>query len=545
MTALAASLLLLGAPVPYWALGLPWVAGTARLRWAPLVGCAVAGLGAEWAMIAHLPVRASCATLVCLSGLIAALRLRRAPLANLGQVLVEWIPLYLLTALAVAVVPFPIVGSWSGDWYLNLRVGQAVTAGMLPAEMLKRPPLFGAATAPLWVVADGLVPFQIFAAVSSAATLLAIHHVMRWLRSGIGLMWLMPLLATPFFLHDTAALWAKLIAGAFVILAVMEAVRGARLASAIAFALAIASHEGFIIWLPFLLLCHARAGRGWRAAARALPSLAATGIVLAGPIVVWAVLAHGLRARVAANPVVTTHALMATDTMRPAVRIFLSVVTAFVGWAPLDELSLWFHRPQAWSAAVVGKEIYWVLGSWISTLAGTLFGFLLPFAAVAPALFREPRSPWRAVFKPGLLAGVAVAVFLNGAMSGIYCVWGMMQAALSPLALGAYVLLAVTLASHGERARSELRRVCWASLLIGALPWLLVNAGTTAGLWMSAGFRERFATSSESDYIVVLENHLSALGMVAFPFAPLVCLAGLFVFWIWFKQRADLAAQQG
>src|SRR5207249_3237255 len=109
---------------------------------------------------------------------------------------------------------FPVLGSWSGDWLQMYQMGEAVAAGNVPSTMLARPPLFGASTAPLWLIEPGLIPYQLMAAVASAAAITTTFRFMRFLRPNAGLMLLVPLVISPFFLHNTAAAWSKLLAGA-------------------------------------------------------------------------------------------------------------------------------------------------------------------------------------------------------------------------------------------------------------------------------------------------------------------------------------------
>src|SRR6266536_117327 len=179
---LTAIALVVIAPLPYWILGLPWVMGSPRSRLAPLVGCTLAGVYAEWAMITGLPVRA--VTVVALSVSAAYVLYRRSVARDVVNDIVEWLPFYFVSMLAASLSPFPVLGDWSGDWLILYRMGESVLGGDLPSNMLTRPPLFGAATAPLWIVADGLIPYQIMAAVASAASVTATLHFVRLLRPG-------------------------------------------------------------------------------------------------------------------------------------------------------------------------------------------------------------------------------------------------------------------------------------------------------------------------------------------------------------------------
>src|SRR5438477_1746506 len=175
---LTALLLALVAPLPYWALGMPWAFASRRTMLAPLVGCALAGITAEWSMMAHLPVGRTVVVLSGGSAIASAWFWNRRGEAK--DAALEWLPCYFVSILAVSLSPFPSIGTWSGDWLLNLRVGEAVFGGSLPAPMLKRPPLLAAATAPLWTVRGGLYPYQITVAVASASALTATLQFLRW-----------------------------------------------------------------------------------------------------------------------------------------------------------------------------------------------------------------------------------------------------------------------------------------------------------------------------------------------------------------------------
>jgi hypothetical protein len=248
--------LMLVAPLPFWALGLPWLADDLRrIRLAPLVGCALVGFYAELALVSGLPVRASVGAMILAS--VAMLLPRRRALKHLmGLAVAEYLPVYLVSVLAASLSPFPILGNWSGDWFLIYQMGQSVIHGELPRAMLARPPLFGAAATPLWILGDGLIPYQLMASVASAAIIAATFSFMDhfWPKSPRRL--LLPLLISPFFLHHTAAAWAKLLAAGLILAAMVEAWRGRRLASGAFLALAVGVHEGSIVWAPCVLLAH-------------------------------------------------------------------------------------------------------------------------------------------------------------------------------------------------------------------------------------------------------------------------------------------------
>ena len=97
-----------------------------------------------------------------------------------------------------------------------------------------------------------------------------------------------------------------------------------------------------------------------------------------------------------------------------------------------------------------------------------------------------------------------------------------MQTALEALGLGVYGLFAGALASDEGGGPSVFRRMSWLMGLLGAVPWALVNLILAAGLWLSPGFSARMQAGTEDDYARILAEHLTPLGMSAFPEVPLL-----------------------
>jgi hypothetical protein len=465
-----AILLMLVAPLPFWALGLPWfVTGEPKkIRLAPLVGCALAGFYAELAMIAGLPVRASVGALTLVSA--GTLLLHRRLLPDLRRAMADSIPIYLVAVLAASLSPFPVLGEWSGDWLHLYRMGQSVIHGTLPSNMLARPPLFGAAATPLWILGGGLIPYQLMAAVASAAALTATSAFIEDFRPTSPRAVLLPLLISPFFLHHTAAAWSKLLAAGLILAAVVEALHRRRLASAALFALAVGIHEGSIIWAPCVLLAHGVNAAGWRGVARAVGPIAILGLLIAGPLEIWILVKYGLAAKMAASPVLTY-----TTTDPFVVKAVLAVVSSFVGWGPLVSIGRWLRYPHPAAAAVATKEAYWLVTSYITTLAGTVGGLLFPFLLTRRT--RPLASRPLGLFNRWMLVGTSFAVIASALLTPYYSDQGNMQAALVPLALGLYALCAIQLAPDRDQGAAGTRRVAWIMGLAGTLPWIVLNAG--------------------------------------------------------------------
>jgi hypothetical protein len=58
--------------------------------------------------------------------------------------------------------------------------------------------------------------------------------------------------------------------------------------------------------------------------------------------------------------------------------------------------------------------------------------------------------------------------------------------------------------------------------IVGTLPWILLNVPIAMGLRWSARFRHDFALSSEREYADIVNHGLESLGLVAFPWFPLL-----------------------
>jgi hypothetical protein len=493
------------------------------------VGCALAGLYAEVALICGLPVRA---TVAALTGVSLGLGLwrSRALVGSVSRAVAEWLPIYLVAVLAASISPFPVLGNWEGDWMLLYKMGQSVMDGVLPADMLARPPLFGGAATPLWILWNGLIPYQLMAAVASAAAVTATFSFIEELWPETPISGLIPLLVSPFFLHHTAAAWSKLLAAALILSAVMEALNRRRLSSGALFALAMGVHEGSVIWGPCVLLAHAAGTRRWRDVWRAIPPMAMMAILVVAPLQIWILAKYGLAAKIAANPAVAEarHGSFLTKTV-------LAIVSSFVGWGPVLSIARWSGNPHPGSSAVVAKEGYWLITTYITTLAGNAAGLLFPFFFVRATRTLPSRPP--RIFNSWLVAGAAIAVLANALLTPFYGYEGTMQVGLVALGLGLFATFAGQL-SLPDRAGAQrpIRRLTWIMGLVGTLPWLLLNGGTSAGLWLSPSFRERFRAGSEGDYLTVLKNHLSSLGTAAFPQVPLLCVV-LLAAWLYLGTR--------
>jgi hypothetical protein len=253
------------------------------------------------------------------------------------------------------------------------------------------------------------------------------------------------------------------------------------------------------------------------------------GLLVVGPLQVWILIKYGLAAKIAANPVVVE------ARRQPfAVKTALVILSSFVGWGPLLDLARWLRNPHPAAPALVVKEGYWLITSFITTLSGTLVGLLFPFLFV-PRARKMPSRP-AGLLNRWNLAGIGFAVVANAMLSPFYSDEGTMQNALVPLALGLYGLFACQLTGARTDEPATLVRLTCITAAVGTIPWFLLNTGTSVGFWLSSSFRERFRTGSEGDYFLVIDNHLAPLGMASFPQVPALCFL-LLVIWIGWQRR--------
>jgi len=522
-------------PLPYLALGLAWFrpgpnTSSAPILWAPIMGCGLAGFYAELAMLLALPVNAAvaAATVVSLGVAIRRWRHHLSDLQDLGRV---FFPLYAFALFAAAVSPFPILGTWSGDWLILYDMGRGVVERSLDASQLSRPPLFGAASSPLWLFRGGLPPFQLMSVVVSAATVTTLFGLLRKWRPTASLSYLVPFLLSPVFLHHNAAAWGKLMTAGLLIAGVVEASEQHLWRGAVLFALAVGTHDAGIIFAPAWVWAALRREDRRKSLVRALIVLAVAGILLVLPIQIWEIAKFGLHAKLAANPVVSDR-----DTVPWGTKVLLAIVSSFVAWSPFQALWRWIHSPHPLAKVTLVKESFWFLDAWVSPAAGTVLGLQFPFLREKiwrqTGVDRTSRRAWIAVS--------AFAVFAASALTPYYSTFGTANAGLVPLQLGLYVL-AVRLLPEDERARAiALRRASMWMIVLGTIPWLLFNLSVNLGLHLSPSFTRSFAEGSEGDYQRLLKNHLESLGLVATPLLPLCAALGICA-WIWIQRKATVS----
>lgn len=488
---------------------------------APALGCALSGFLAEVAAMLGLPVNVTVATL-SLVAVVAAFARWRHEGASLFPALKLWAGLYAYSALTVGLSPFPVVGTWGVDWRILYDAGQAVVNHTMTAEpdLLSRPPLFGAATAPLWLFSPGLLSFQFMSIVASASALAVTFVLLRRFRRDATWEWLLPLLISPFFLHHNAAAWGKFMSAALVLASLLAAWDEEWVMSSVWMALAAAVHDSAIIFVPVALWIAYLRTKSWRASLRCCLLMAVAGVLIAAPIEIWEIAKFGWAAKVAANPSVYFHSELPW-----AVKTALGILSCFAAWDPVLSLVRWLSDAHPLSKATVTKESFWLLQSWVTTLTGTFLGLLFPFMRRG---FWVQLKEW-----PHLRAWIvvlAIPLFASNALAGYYSTAGTAQAGLVPMSFGLYAWLMAAAPLEAAAFRRFLRTSTLAMALVGTLPWLLLNVPIAMGLRWSAGFRQTFEASSEQEYAYIVTHGMDSLGLVAFPWFPLlvaVVMAGI------------------
>jgi hypothetical protein len=530
---------LLVAPAIYWTLGLPWLlAGAPHRAWrlAPLLGCALAGWIGELSLVLGLPPISTLWTIIAVSGttLLALIlpwrgEVRQGQRLRLLATFREGFLLYALALVPTVISPFPVLGEWSGDWWICYQQGQAILTGNFSAGLLQRPPLFGAAALPLWGFNGGLASFQIMTAVSSAGLLSAVLHAIEYFRGAVRLLVLAPLFFSAFFLHHTAACWSKPLAAGLLLTALVECwesrVSGRSISwwrGSIWFALAVATHQSSIIYLPLLLLVGAAKAR-WNDTWRLLGITTLCGLIIVAPFELWSIAHFGIAAKVAANPTVSDRA---ESGMGFGGNASLSLLTGFVGWSPLVALSRWANSSQPFVRMTVIRESWWLVTTYLTMLAGTLLGALIPFLVFVRKGWSELAGhPFTLRVKSSwLFLALTIIFFANAALSPFWSASGTAQNGLVGLTLILFVAFLLVI----DDAPKVLPRVSVLTAIIGGIPLLALNLFICAGLSSSARFRELFTFGSEGDWTDrILQFHLQPLGLLHFPLLQLlvVCVA--------------------
>jgi hypothetical protein len=515
MTLAPVLLVALVAPLVYFGLGYPVAARLGRPRLAPVVGLGLAGWACEWTLIARLP-----AWLPVLGLAVgAAVGWWRLGTAGAARTLRECYLVYTWPLAAVLLTPFPCMGVWSTDWVYVYQSGQAVMGHLsYGGPMLERPPLGGSSVIPLWLMADGLLTFQVWSAVASMALVLVAREVYADLggtRDGVPV-WL-PLLASCFFLHHTMVGWAKFLAAGLTVGGLLlmhrpdRGGRGGWAAGSALFALAVATHQSAILYAPFALLFGVRPRRPGATLAR-LAVTALAGVVFVLPFELWTIATFGLDTKVNVNPAVAQR----DPNESAAVRAGLMVLSTALPWNSVEDAAHWLREPGR------GVHLYYLATGILTGLAGTLLGSALPFLPLrrAPAVER----PWLGPLKSRAFLGcVLLAVVGNALLSPFYAKWGSAQTGLVPVQIFLYVVLIRCLDDVPERTRARVDRL---ALWLGIVPYGLLAVGMTVWLQTDPAAPATLLTWNDNDYPQLAELGGMTLALALYPASP-VLAAGL------------------
>lgn len=511
MNLLPLILVILIAPLVYFAVGYPFAVRLGLPRLACVIGLAVTGWVCESIIIARLPVLLP----LSLLGVVSAFGWFRTETAAAGGHLRECYLVYTWPLAAAILTPFPGMGVWSTDWLYNYQTGLGVL-GRLPygGPMLERPPLGGASCIPLWMIAEGFPTFQVWSAVTSTALVLVARELYRELggtRQGARV-WL-PLLASSFFLHHTMLCWAKFMAAGLTLSGLLLMHRATRelstrqwIGGSVLFAFAVATHQSAILYVPFLVLFAAR-NAPLRATAIRLGIALAAGLIIVLPFELWTIATFGLDAKVNANPAVAQRAPNATA----AALVTWMLISTVVPWNFVDDTIWCIHEQASWSS------LYWLATGVLTALAGTFVGSALPFLPLRSA--RGSDRSWLAPLTSwGFLACVALALLGNAVLSPFAAKWGSAQTGVVPIQLLLYVVLIRWLDGAGRETERRVNRL---ALMLGIVPYALLAGAVTTWLRADPGAPETFLTWEDHDYRSLFAYVDGAsLAFVLYPLGP-------------------------
>jgi hypothetical protein len=518
---------LIAAPILYFLVGLPWSILSRRLAWAPLWGIAVFGISGELAFIIGVPVPAALAVVGGIHlAVAAALLLKSAERARASRsALGGFSNCYAIALCPLVAAPFAIPGSWGGDWAVALGGGEAILHGMrFTSELLARPPLFGAASIPLLLLAPTMAGFQVFCAVASAC---ALQTFRSGLRPETDRMLVWVLAGSVFFLQITANAWPKFLCAAF-LLAAWQALgtkEAHRLAwGGILLGFAIATHQSAILFAPLALTRLRRSDR--RIALGQMFAVLGLAALIAGLWEIHTLIAYGWEAKLHANPAVSAR----LGPTPPGLSALLVGVTTLIAWGPLHVLRHWLFSPDRFTSFRAEHEVYWGATSLFNCLAGSLAGLACPWwlALGWRELSRRMRKLWCGLDGP---VRVSLGLALAGQMllTPFYSIDGSLQAGWVP----GGIALALWFATEMAQASPQLRgRALGRIGLFSAGPWFAFNLALTAALVLSRGFRTAFY---DSDLETLDQHHWVSLAMGGFPWVQI--LAGIWVWFAWFKAR--------
>ncbi len=507
-----------GAPVFYFAVGLPWAAAT-RTVWAPLWGIAVIGLAAEFSAMAGCPV-------LPVVGMVAGLHLLAAAVLGLlswgkgiwkiQATVADFVFAYLLALVPLVAVPFPLPGDWGGDWLVALEAGRHLLSGeRFTPELLARPPLFGAAAIPLMAFGPVAASFQVFCAVASAGLLQVFQTALGADRSR---RWLWIPAGSIFFLQITANAWSKFLCAAF-LLAAWQTLNGEQrwrhAVAGVLLGLALATHQSAVLFVPLLLTRLEWTSRRPAAGAHVM-TIIVTAALMVLPWEIHTLASYGWKAKWLANPAVSQR----LADLPAWLNALLVGVTTFVAWGPVEVARHWWSQDDRFSLLRLGHEAYWLATATFNTLAGCLLGLVLPWWTALGG--RElARKAAAAVHQWDRRTVVALTFALLGQMilNPFYSADGSLQTGWVPFG----VLAALWFAQEISRAApSVAERVLRHTTWLSAAPWLAFNILLTAALAWFPWLRRNLI---DHDLQSLRDHGWVSLAMGGFPWLQLLLAA--------------------
>ncbi|MBY0371929.1 hypothetical protein K2X33_14685 [bacterium] len=411
---------------------------------------------------------------VGLGAMACAFSLSRAVTPKEKEALLFWLLAFAIAGLGQALVPYPGLGKWSGDWNFHFQLSRHLVAGTVADELVARPPLFAAAFIPLLWLSNGLLSYQTGNALITAASALAVFYAARKFRISLTpRLFLLTLFTTPFFLlHDTYP-WPKFLSGACLLVAMVAMARQLRrprlgLAASIGAwtALSINAHHSAVLCLPLLFFSFRRGL--WKRQKHLFVSalvLVGVGACFVLPYELWTLNEFGWKRRFLENAGVSWRY------GNPYADFPRILFTTFVTRGPLEVAGFIAEQFDAKSLLQWAALAFFCLSTWVTAMAGTFGGLFLPWVLNSQwrVFFGFTRSVFRSFPFLALCAGLTV-LFHTLAFPHDTLV-GTTQAGLVPLCFLCFLLLYAFLARVKDPKIESRIVVC--SLGLGTLPFVL------------------------------------------------------------------------
>lgn len=518
------------APLLYWFSGaavLSFCTKSKNSSWLfPIVGW----VSISWAVqiLFFLGSKNSSLTLLILLVLLVLICLLKKETLNLGKSFQVYLLFFGATTLIQALVVYPGVGRWSGDWFFHLTLSDCFFRGELCGEMVQRPPLFASGFFPLRWFNESLVSFQIGNAIVSSAAIMTLFFGLPKLRTNIRYSYLIIILGTPFYLLHSTYPWPKLLTGGCQLIAIILSAAAFKsknkwiaIQSGIWMGLAANAHHSTLLCLPLFFALWKKSSKKTLTKSATLFVYALTaGILTSFPFELWTVISFGIHEKL------TKNAGVIWRYGEPISNFFGALFTTFVSRFP-KEVVIFFRElgpPHVFLDYL--SRMYFVISAIVTGMAGSLLGLFVPwlFAGDRDYFFERLKVDLRRYpfFLPCFIATVifhAVAVPYNDYV-------GVTQVGLVGLSLLALlVALKWLLDSPNEGTKN---RISVATLVTGTLPFLLTQVSVLAlCLWGRKynyfEFQNRLLQYDE-DGKIFWGNQMSSLGFTLFPFGLIISI---------------------